>query len=310
MPAEKARRFVVCLPDSQNPYMQLTASEALEGGRRLGHQVEVLYAEGDARLQWRQVSDVIAPAAAARADVVILMPVQEGGGFSLSERVLAAGVGCIFINRAKGDVEKLQRRYPDLPVGMVAPDQREAGRIQARQVLTLLPEGGNVVCVHGLITNSSTEARLAGFTEGLAGSKSRVVALLPGNWSAVESERAVAAWLAPAVVARRAPDLLACHSDFMAEGALKALAHLEGALAQQGLHIGVLGCDGVPAGRRLVDSGALIATTVLPTTARKAIELAHDWFQQGRRVPPSVVLPAEPYPAMTALRVRPSRVAS
>jgi ABC-type sugar transport system substrate-binding protein len=310
MPAEKARRFAVCLPDSQNPYMQLTASEAVEGGRRLGHEVEVLYADGDARLQWRQVSDLIAPGSASRADVVILMPVQEGGGFSLSERVLSAGVGCIFINRAKGDLEKLQRQYPQLPVGMVAPDQREAGRIQARQVLTLLPDGGSVVCIHGLITNSSTEARLAGFNEVLAGSKSRVVALLPGNWSAIESERALAAWLAPAVLAHRAPNLVACHSDFMAEGALKAVALLAGPLAQQGVYIGVLGCDGVPAGRRLVDSGVLTATTVLPTTARKAIELAHDWFQQGRRVPASVVLPAEPYPAMTALRVRATRVAS
>jgi ABC-type sugar transport system substrate-binding protein len=304
MPSERARRFVICLPDSQNPYMQLTASEAVERGRRLGHDVQVVFSEGDARLQWRQVSDAIGTEGRARADVVVLMPVQEGGGFSLAERVLAAGVGCIFLNRAKGDVARLQQQHAGLPVGMVAPDQKEAGRIQARQVLTLLPGGGNVVCLHGRINNSSTEARMAGFNEVLAGSKCQMVALLPGNWSATESERALVAWLAPALSARRTPQLVACHSDFMAEGAARALAHLEAPLAQQGVRIALLGCDGVSAGRRMVDSGVLAATITLPTTARTAIDLAHDWFQQGKRLPPSVLLTPEPYPAMAALRPR------
>jgi hypothetical protein len=56
----------------------------------------------------------------------------------------------------------------------------------------------------------------------------------------------------------------------------------------------------------MVTSGALAATTVLPMTAGKAVELTHGWFAHRVRLPPSVMLAPQSFPALTDLRVHPA----
>jgi ABC-type sugar transport system substrate-binding protein len=175
--------------------MQQMAADGSAEANRLGHHLEVKFAEGDSMLQVRQILEATTAARDLRPDAILVMPVQEGSVFALSRRVLESQIGCVFLNRIKGSVAKLQGDFPHLPVGLIAPDQKEAGRIQARQLVALLPDGGNAICVNGRVTNSSAEARIAGFNEILGGSKVRQVAMLPGNWTAVETEKVLGEWL-------------------------------------------------------------------------------------------------------------------
>jgi ABC-type sugar transport system substrate-binding protein len=301
------RTLAVYLPDAHNPYMQEMAVEAQAEGHRLGYRVEVAFADDDFTVQVRQVYAALAAPEEQRPLTVIIMPVQERSVFTLSEGILDAGVGCIFLNRIRGRVEDLQKQHPDLPVALVTPDQREAGRIQARQLLTLLPAGGNVLSIRGRVTNSSAEERATGLKEVLNDSSIRLVASLPGNWSAADTEQVLGSWLTTELALhRRVLHAIVCDSDYMAEGALKVLDRFEAELRRLGgPSVAVLGCDGVASiGRQMVDDGALTATTVLPTTAGRAVQLAHDWFAHGARLPARVVLPPQPYPSMAALRAR------
>jgi ABC-type sugar transport system substrate-binding protein len=124
--------------------------------------------------------------------------------------------------------------------------------------------------------------------------------MLPGNWTAVETEKVLGEWLV-ANKAQVAVHAVACHSDLMAEGALRALTARRSQLNRAGVL--VLGCDGLlSVGQRMVTTGALAATTVLPTTVGKAVELTHGWFAHRVRLPPSVMLAPQSFPALTDLR--------
>ena len=296
-------------PDADNPAEQLQAEQATAVADRLKITMDVEFAGGDFELQVRQIykatrQDIEKP------DVVIVMPVQEAALKTLSESTVGAGIGWVFLNRSAGNVPSLRQLNPAVPVSFVTPDQKEIGRIHARQLRRLFPEGANILYVQGRVTTSSAEARHAGLREALAtpGPKIEVVSALDGNWSAKDTQATLVRWLQLMLPAKLRVDAIACQSDFMAIGALDALKVMADKLGNPALRsLPVLGCDGMTSvGKKLVDENRLAATVIVPTTADKAIELVVADYRNEADMGTEVLLPPRGYPDDAAL-IRRSR---
>jgi ABC-type sugar transport system substrate-binding protein len=290
---ERRRQIALFLPDAQNPYEQLCAREAQVSCAKLRFDLTVRFADGAPQV--RDIHAAVTATGAQRPDVIVVMPVQETGLKALCEHALIDGIGWVFLNRLGWSLGRLQKAYPQSPVGVVAPDQLEVGRIQGRQLLALLPAGGDVLYVKGRMSNSSTSEREQGMQEVIGRSKVRLVATLDGSWTTVTSERATEAWLAGPTAHKI--DAIACQNDLMALGAVNALARFRSAHGLVGRRIPVLGCDGLATvGKRLVDDGTLASTIVLPATTTRALSLVSHFFATRTQLPARAALPPEPYP--------------
>jgi ribose transport system substrate-binding protein len=290
------RRVSLFLPDSNNHYEQQAAHEARSLCETLRYDLAVTFADGTPQV--RQIH--AAMTAGKRPDVMLVMPVVESGLKALCESALGAGIGWVFLNRLGWRLEPLQKRYPDVPVGFVCPDQHEVGRIQGRQLQALLPEGGDILYVKGRVTNWSSTEREQGLLEVLARSRVRIVGTLDGAWTTPGGERAIDAWLA--TEPGRRCDAIACQNDLMAVGAVNALARFHAARSQPPRRVPVLGCDGLAqVGRALVDAGTLAATVVLPTTSPRALGLVSHFFATGAQLPARAALAPEAYPQPRSL---------
>jgi ABC-type sugar transport system substrate-binding protein len=298
----------VFLPDADNPYQQLQAQEARKSAARLGIAVEIASADGDFALQVRQIFRSTHAPDTDRPSALLVMPVQESALKSLSESTVAAGIGWVYLNRSAGNVQQLTQTNPAVPACLVSPDQKEIGRVHARQLRRLFPEGARILYVQGRLTTSSSEARASGLRDGLAeaGPRVEIVGTLDGNWTAKDAEAAVSRWFQLRMSAHLHVDAIVCQSDFMAVGALEGVRAAAVALANPALvRLPVLGCDGLPdCGRRLVDQGRLTATVIVPSSADKAIERLASFYRHGVALPPEVVLAPRGYPEDSRLDSR------
>jgi ABC-type sugar transport system substrate-binding protein len=169
----------------------------------------------------------------------------------------------------------------------------------------MLPRGGRVLHVLGRMSNQSARLRTEGFDEILRDSPSiEVVARLDGDWSADAARQAVSRWLSMVGARRRWPDAIVCQNDAMANGVAQGLRALESELGEPALsRLPVVGLDGLlSVGQALVDSGTLVATTVLPFTSDAALEAAALYIDTGELPPASIVLSPSAYPPPLVLR--------
>jgi len=291
------RHVVVLLPDSRNPYMQLSAEAAARSADRLRLSVDIQFAEADFTTQVRQV--YVSTRAVPRPDLVMVTPVQESALKTISEQTVAAGIGWFWMNRSIGNEKELRGRYPGVPICMVSPDQREAGRIQARQARSLLPGAGRVLFVQGRMTNQSARLRAEAFHEALKRYPGlEIIGELDGNWSADGAQQAVTRWLEVMRPTPLRPDVIICQNDAMATGVLEALRGMAERAGEPDLaRLPVIGADGLHAiGRHMVDIGKLAATTLLPITADRAMQAAAAFADAGDLPPAEIILPPSAYP--------------
>jgi ABC-type sugar transport system substrate-binding protein len=296
MPAR--RHVVLLLPDSTNPYMQLSAEAASRAADRLGVSLDIQFAEREFTTQVRQIYSAIR--GIPRPSIVMVTPVQESALRTLSEQTVDSGIGWFWLSRSVGNEKELRARHPQLPICMITPDQREAGRIQARQVKALLERGGRLLYVQGRMTNQSARLRAEAFRETLArgGSGLELIGELDGNWSPDAAKQALDRWMQVMKPTRLRPDAVVCQSDAMATGILAGLKALAEATGEPALaRIPVLGADGLRAiGRHMVDAGQLAATILLPITTERALQAAAAFFDNGELPPAEITLEPVPYP--------------
>ena len=291
------RHVVVLFPDSRNPYMQLSAEAASRAADRLRLTLDIQFAESNFTTQVRQL--YLATRAVPRPDVVLVTPVEEAALKTISEQTAAAGIGWFWMNRSVGNEKELRARFPELPIGLVSPDQKEAGRIQARQARALLSGPGRVLFVQGRMTNQSARLRADAFREDLKRYPGlEIIGELDGNWSAEGAQQAVARWLDVMRPTPLRPDVVICQNDAMATGVLEALPAAAVRMEEPALaHLPVVGADGVKAvGRHMVDVGKLAATTLLPITADRGLQAVAAFLDSGERPPAEVILQPAAYP--------------
>jgi ABC-type sugar transport system substrate-binding protein len=293
-------KVVVGLLTAEQEFQQLQASDARDAAARLGLEVEVLFAEGNAVVQIQQLfSHIHAPEGQRPAAIVVEAATAEGLQ-RVAKNAVGAGIGWILVNTRVAYVDGLRAASPGLAIAMIGTNQREVGRIEGRQCRSLLPGGGRVLCVQGPADSTVTADRRAGLEEALGGGFE--LRGLNGDWTEAGGERAVASWLRLTTAEAFRPEIVVCQNDSMALGARRALARHH----PDGGSVPFLGCDGLPeGGQRMVAGGELAATIVTPSNTGPALDLVSRWLRAGEVPPREVLLPPRSHPPED--RIRPLR---
>jgi ribose transport system substrate-binding protein len=306
MDQRRKGRIGLFVISDRNGYQRLLVEDGVRTAQRLGLEVEVFSADDTAALQSAQIVKFLHTHADERL-AVVAMPVSDIGHEqaleNLARKVLKRGVGWMMLNRDVQDhVERLRPEFPDLPVGLVAHDNLEVGRIQGRQVKAVLDGKVHVLYVLGNTQTSAARDRRTGFLEMVTSPAS--ITAVEGMWSLDSGEKIVGRWLAAAVTHDAAVHAIAGQNDPMAMGARQAL-HRVGRERNrpEWLTVPVFGVDGLPSeGQRYVDEKTLTATVVVPPTSGPAIELVARFWQSQAPIPAKVVLDPKPYPARVPAR--------
>jgi ABC-type sugar transport system substrate-binding protein len=298
-----SRKVALFLANPQNDYQQELKEEALAAAARAGLEIEVQFAGADSGRvsldQSQQIYRAAGGAPEARPVAAIIFPLLDIA--AVAKDVAKNGVGVVIIGRIPAFITDLRHAHPSLPVFAVSPDQVEAGRVQGRQLLALLPAGGRVLCIQGNRLAPATTDRTNGFNAVLGGSTITVSATF-GAWTAESGEEAFSKWIRQPMNTQQL-SAIACQNDQMAVGVRAAIKRLSAEARFEYLReVPILGIDGSRTlGRRMVDAGELAATVVMPSVSRMAIELLSRSLR-GESVPVVVMQEPKPYPPRLASR--------
>jgi len=290
------RTIGLSLPDEQSEYQRLVRDEALAQAQNAGMKIEAFFAENRVMIQMKQLYNFIRGNAAEKLGGLIVMPVLHNSLDRFGRDAASASIPLVFLNRRPDHLDELRREFPAIPICFVSPDQSEIGRIQGRQVLSILPRGGAVLVVQGNAASPPAQARLAGMREVVKGSKIQELGVLDGNWNASDADKASSDWLRMMLPVTPRIDLVACHNDLMASGTKRSFSAAAAAMRRADLEkVPFIGCDGLPEfGQRLVRESALRATIVIPPSGGPAVEFIVKALK-GIRGPSEVILPPAPY---------------
>jgi len=278
------------------------AADARAAAARAGLGIEVVFADNNAVVQIHQLFKHVHAPEAERPAAIVVETVTGEGLERVARNAVAAGIGWVLMNRSVSYLQSLRELRGDLPIGVVSVDNREAGRIQGRQLLALLPRGGPVLYVQGPGDTAAASDRLRGAQETIAGAGIEL-RVLNGDWTVQGGEKAVTGWLRLKTSEGFRPAVVSAQNDAMAVGARRAL------LAQRPdwKDLVFTGCDGLPeGGQKLVRSGELVATIVTPAPAGPAVSLVARALA-GERVESEVNLPPRSYPPEGELGSRTGR---
>jgi ABC-type sugar transport system substrate-binding protein len=187
---------------------------------------------------------------------------------------------------------------------VVTSDHVEIGRIQGRQIASLLAHGGNVLSIQGPAENSAAKERTTGMQETKPSNVH--VTSLRGQWTEESSQKTVRSWLKLTTSHKAAIDLIAAQDDSMAIGARKAFEELPNETdRERWLKLPYLGCDGLPkTGQAWVKSGLLAATIFIPPNAGQAIEVFVDALNRGKQPPERALTVPVSIPSLDVLKSR------
>ncbi len=288
-----AERLAVSLTSADQEYQARQAQDAVETGRRLGVEVEVLFAEDNPVLQIQQLFRLLHAPEGERPAALLVHTRVPDGLERVARNAAKAGLGWILLNRTAPYLESLRSEHPALAIAAVTTDHVEIGRIHARQLARLCPDGGHVVYVQGPVDAPAAKLRLEGLEDALRG-RPYELKVVNGEWTSASAEKAVAAWLRLRTAELFSPRAVVCQNDNMARGARKALETLRPEWAR----LPFLGCDGLPnGGRRDVDEGRLAGTVTIPSCAGPAVEITVAWRRTASLPPARTILAPSAYPA-------------
>ena len=261
----KKLRLLVSLVSNENDYQREQARAVTEMADRLGAEAQIIYAEGDSINQSQQLLDAIQAAPESRPDAIVCHP--AGTGLSqVARTAVSKGIGWAIVNR---DVDYLTelRANGKVPAFCITVDQEEVGRIQARQIAALVPQGGIVLYIQGPSGNFSAEQRSIGVERAKPANVQ--LRMLRGRFTEESGYHALKSWLRLSTSRQTQVDLVCSQNDNMALGAKKAFAE-EGS---RWADLSFIGCDASGhAGQERVKRGILTASIALPTTAGLAVE--------------------------------------
>jgi ribose transport system substrate-binding protein len=296
----KKLRFLLALITDENDFQVEQAASAEATARDLGVDLEIVYADGDTITQSTQVLKKIQGDSTQRPDGILVEPAGGTGLPQVARAALDAGIAWGLVNREADYVSEF-RRSSKTPIFLITTDHAEIGRIQARQLGALLPEGGAVLYILGPTESSTVKDRKAGFDAVCA--KNLRVILLRGKWTEESGHRSVVAWLKLGVSGKMSIAAIAAQNDAMAMGARKAFGEIGNPQEREKwLSLPFTGADGLPkTGQAWVRSGSLAATVVAPPMAGQAVQLMVKALRAGESVPERTVTSLESYPPIEKL---------
>ena len=297
----KKLRFLVSLITKDNDFQTQQAAAAEAAARELGIDLDILYADGDTITQSTQILKSIQTHHALRPDGIVVEPAGGTGLPQVGKAAIEAGVAWGLLNREAEYISEL-RRSSKIPSFIVTSDHKEIGRIQARQLATLLPEGGAILYILGPTESATVKDRKAGFDAVCP--KNFRATLLRGKWTEESGYRSLATWLKLGGSSKAGIVAVAAQNDAMAIGARKAFQELSNEQERaRWLSLPFLGCDGLPkTGQAWVRSGSLAATVVIPPMAGQAVQLMANALRNSTSVPERTVTLLESYPPLGKLK--------
>jgi ABC-type sugar transport system substrate-binding protein len=304
-PESKIGLFVFNQADE---YHRRLAEEAQEAARQHGVAVQV-YDAGDTGAKQAQDLVRFAGENPGKRLCALVVPfadaipegtaVQDDATYRLARRLLQKGVGWVMLNHGRADLATaLRAEFPALPLALVAIDNLEFGRIQARLLRGLVKPGAKVLCVRGNPFDSGSQERSAGLKEGLRGAGIDLEEV-DGRWDAGIAEAEVRRWIASPLRQQTPLHAVVAQDDVMAMAARRVLDRAAQEMARVDLRgIPVIGGDGLPGmGRRWVDEGALTATVSVTLPGKTAVELLWRHWKDSAPLPAVTRLAPTPYPA-------------
>ncbi len=127
----KKPTFVIALTTDDNDYQMEQAVAAENAARRLGVNIQIIYADNDAVLQSQQLLKIIQSSSNSHPDGIIFEPVGGTGHPQVAGAAAAAGIGWAVLNRDVDYLTALRKTYR-VPLFAVTSDHVEVGRIQGR----------------------------------------------------------------------------------------------------------------------------------------------------------------------------------
>ena len=305
--AMKKLRFVVSLITDDNDYQIEQALAAEETARRLGVDVQIIYADNDSITQSQQLLKIIQSHADSHPDGIIFEPVGGTALPQVARAAAAAGIGWVVLNRDVDYISELRRSYR-VPVFGVTSDHEEIGRIQGNQFKALLPKGGSVLYIQGPSESIATKHRTTGMYETKGDLQ---VKLVKANWTEASAYKAISSWLRLSTSRQSHMDVIAAQNDAMAIGARKAFQELpENAGRDRWLSLPYLGVDGVSkTGLAWMKRGLLSATVIVPPNTRQALEMLVQAIQSGSTPPERTTIIPTAFPPIDVLALTKSEKA-
>ncbi len=296
----KKLKFLVSLTTNDNDYQIEQAADAEETAKRLGVQIQILYADNDSITQSQQILNVIQSRSESLPDGIVFEPVGGTALPQVARAAVSAGIGWVVLNRNVEYIAEI-RKSSRVPVFGVSSDHEEIGRIQGHQFGALLPKGGSVLYVQGPAESLAAKQRTSGMYETKPADVQ--VKVMRAQWTEASSYRAVSSWLRLSTSHQTRIDLVAGQDDGMAMGARKAFQELPDSVARQRwLSLPFIGCDGLPkTGQVWVTRGLLTATIFAGPNTGQALEMLVKSLQSGIIPPERTLTPASSIPSLEAL---------
>lgn len=222
----------------ENPFFVTMKDAAVAKAAELGVELVVLDAQDSAETQASQVEDFITRG----VDLLIINPVDSD---AIGTSVIAcneANIPVITVTRASNAGTVVQ--HLDI-------DNKEAGRLDAEQLLKDLDGKGKVAILEGIAGSSSAIEREEGFVDALKGSEVEVVTSLTANYSREEG----ATVTEDILQSNPELDAIYAHNDEMALGAVRAVA-----AAGRSAEIKIYGIDATDDALVAVENGEMAAT--------------------------------------------------
>ena len=222
----------------ENPFFVTMKDAAVAKAAELGVELVVLDAQDSAETQASQVEDFITRG----VDLLIINPVDSD---AIGTSVMAcneANIPVITVTRASNAGTVVQ--HLDI-------DNKEAGRLDAEQLLKDLDGKGKVAILEGIAGSSSAIEREEGFVDALKGSEVEVVTSLTANYSREEG----ATVTEDILQSNPELDAIYAHNDEMALGAVRAVA-----AAGRSAEIKIYGIDATDDALVAVENGEMAVT--------------------------------------------------
>jgi ABC-type sugar transport system substrate-binding protein len=295
-------KIVVSLPTNDNDYQIEQAASAEKGAHKLGIDIEIVYAENDAITQSQQLLGLIQSRSKSQPDAIVFEPAGGTALPQVAKAAAAAGIGWGVLNREVEYITELRKSFR-VPAFCVTSDHEEIGRIQGRQMATLLPNGGSALCIQGPSESLAAKQRTAGMYETKP--VELQIKMMRAQWTEASSYKTMQSWLRLSTSQQTPIDLIAAQDDSMAMGARKAFQEIADlTVRERWLKLPFLGCDGLPeTGQVYVRKGWLAATVYAPANAGTALELMVKALQSGTMPPEKTLIAPESYPNLEKLAI-------
>lgn len=297
----KKLKFVLSLITRDNDYQREQAKSAEAVAGRMNLDLEICYADSDSVTQSSQLLDAVHKYKSELSGIMV----EPAGGTEfpqVARAAVSAGIGWVVLNRDASTLVDLRRTF-QAPAFAVSSDHKEVGHLQARQISTLLPRGGSVLCIQGPSATLVAQQRLAGLEEAKPQNVT-LKHLKSANWTEEGGFHAVASWLRLSTSHQQTIDAVAAQNDLIAIGARRAFEGMKSERTPDLMRsLLFLGVDGLPrTGQAFVSGGTLAATIVVPPVAGPALEMLAAAISSKTQPKERHLISAHSFPAFESLK--------